>query len=157
MKSRSFALLLVACAALTFVGCAGNKKLEKEVEALRMQVNTLSSDVSQLDAQQKEAEAAKAQPAEGASVSDEFSSGSPAVAIKGGTGANVYRTPSGFTLQTTTLQRALKNAGYYSGTVDGKAGAGTKDSIRRFQADHGLKADGVCGRGTWAKLKSYAG
>jgi murein L,D-transpeptidase YcbB/YkuD len=155
MKLRSFALLLVAFAALAFTGCAGNKKMEKDIEALRMQVNTLASDVSQLDAQQKELEQAVKAPAEGVGVSEGIMS-EPAVGIKGGTGANVYRTPSGFTIQTTSLQRALKNAGYYSGPVDGKAGAATKEAIRRFQEASGLKADGVCGRATWAKLKANA-
>ena len=154
MKLRSLTLLLVIGASFSFVGCAGNKKIEKEVEALRMQVNTLSSDVSQLDAQQKELEA-KGQTDSAVAPSFDDSASAP-VAIKGGTGANVYRTPSGFTIQTTSLQRALKNAGYYQGPVDGKAGAGTKDAIRRFQADNGLTADGVAGRQTWAKLQAHS-
>jgi len=154
MKLRSLTLLLVVGASFSFVGCAGNKKIEKEIEALRMQVNTLSSDVSQLDAQQKELEA-KGQ-ADVAAVSSFDDSASAPVAIKGGSGSNVYRTPSGFTIQTTSLQRALKNAGYYQGPVDGKAGAGTKDAIRRFQADNGLTADGVAGRQTWAKLQAHS-
>ena len=158
MKLRSLTLLLVAFAALSFTGCAGNKKLAKEVEALRMQVNTLSSDISQIDAQQKELEqSVKGDAGESAIAGfDESADSAGAAGIKGGTGANVYRTPSGFTIQTTTLQRALKNAGYYTGPVDGKAGAGTKDAIRRFQADNGLNADGVAGRQTWAKLQSHA-
>jgi peptidoglycan hydrolase-like protein with peptidoglycan-binding domain len=157
MKVRFLTLLLVAVAAFSVVGCAGNKKLEKEVEALRMQVNTLSSDVSQLDAQQKELDASlKAQPADTGAASFDESASVGAAPMKGSFGSNIYRTPSGFTLQTTTLQRALKNAGYYTGPVDGKAGAGTKDAIRRFQSDNGLTADGVCGRATWAKLKSYS-
>jgi len=156
MKLRSLTLLLVIGAAFSFVGCAGNKKLEKDVEALRMQVNTLSSDVSQLDAQQKELEAKGQADTTSAVGSFDDSSASAPVSIKGGSGANVYRTPSGFTIQTTSLQRALKNAGYYKGPVDGKAGAGTKDAIRRFQADNGLTADGVAGRQTWAKLQAHS-
>jgi len=157
MRLHTLTLLLVACAALVFTGCAGNKKLEKDIEALRMQVNTLASDVSQLDAQQKELEQAVKAPAEGMGVGvAEGMMTEPAVGIKGGSGANVYRTPSGFTIQTTMLQRALKNAGYYTGPIDGKTGSGTREAIRRFQEDNGLTADGVCGRQTWAKLKSHA-
>lgn len=154
MKARSLTLLLVACAAIAFVGCAGTKKLEKEVEALRMQVNTLSSDISQLDAQQRDLEQMmKGQGAKMSIVEETMIVEGP---VKGGSGANVYRTPSGFTIQTTSLQSALKNAGYYTGPVDGVAGHQTKDAIRRFQADNGLKTDGICGRKTWAKLKVYA-
>lgn len=53
------------------------------------------------------------------------------------------------------VQLALKNAGYYQGTVDGKVGAKTKKAISAFQKDNGLKADGLVGRQTWAALKSY--
>jgi peptidoglycan hydrolase-like protein with peptidoglycan-binding domain len=55
------------------------------------------------------------------------------------------------------LQEALRSAGYYKGTVDGKLGTGTKAAIKKFQADHGLKADGVVGEKTWSELKAAAG
>ncbi len=53
------------------------------------------------------------------------------------------------------VQTALANAGYYKGAVDGKLGAKTRDAIGQFQKDHGLKADGVIGKRTWAELKTY--
>ena len=53
------------------------------------------------------------------------------------------------------IQRALKSAGVYTGKVDGKIGAGTKEAIIEFQKSHGLKADGVLGRKTWEELKVY--
>lgn len=53
------------------------------------------------------------------------------------------------------VQTALKNAGYYTGTVDGKLGGNTKSSIVQFQKDNNLNADGVLGRKTWEKLKLY--
>ncbi|MCC6758457.1 MAG: peptidoglycan-binding protein [Candidatus Omnitrophica bacterium] len=55
------------------------------------------------------------------------------------------------------LQEALKAAGYYNGTVDGKLGTGTKAAIKKFQSDHGLKADGIVGEKTWSELKTAAG
>ena len=55
------------------------------------------------------------------------------------------------------VQQALKTAGYYNGAVDGKLGNGTKAAIKRFQKDHGLKADGVIGEKTWSELKMAAG
>ena len=151
MRASSVVLLLVVATSVGLTGCAGTKKLEKEVEALRMQVNTLSSDISQLDAQQRDLE----QNVTGDGMLAGADSVVIATPVKGGSGTNVYSTPSGFTLKTTSLQSALKNAGYYTGPVDGIAGHGTKDSIRRFQADHGLKTDGVAGRKTWSKLKVY--
>ncbi len=54
-----------------------------------------------------------------------------------------------------SIQTALKNAGVYSGKIDGKAGAGTKAAIVAFQKDHHLTSDGVLGKKTWKMLKSY--
>ena len=54
------------------------------------------------------------------------------------------------------VQQALKNAGFYQGTVDGKSGPQTKEAIKEFQRVHGLTDDGVAGRQTWAKLKAYS-
>jgi len=53
------------------------------------------------------------------------------------------------------IQRALKSAGFYQGTIDGKIGSKTKDAIMKFQKAHNLKADGIVGRRTSAELNKY--
>lgn len=53
------------------------------------------------------------------------------------------------------IQQALKNAGLYTGNVDGKIGPKTREAIKAFQTQNGLKADGVAGAQTWAKLGQY--
>lgn len=53
------------------------------------------------------------------------------------------------------VQIALKKAGYYNGAIDSRVGSGTKKAIKQFQQDNDLKADGVIGRQTWEKLKTY--
>lgn len=53
------------------------------------------------------------------------------------------------------IQTALKNAGYYSGAVDGKLGPKSKKAIEAFQNENGLKADGKVGPKTWDKLKAH--
>jgi len=53
------------------------------------------------------------------------------------------------------IQRALKNAGYYQGTVDGKMGKNTRQAIRDFQKANNLSADGKVGKKTWDILKNY--
>ena len=68
-------------------------------------------------------------------------------------------TQSGFA-KTTTLskentQKALKNAGYYHGAIDGKLGPVSRKAIREFQADHDLKVDGIAGTQTQKALKTY--
>jgi peptidoglycan hydrolase-like protein with peptidoglycan-binding domain len=53
------------------------------------------------------------------------------------------------------IQQALKNAGLYAGSIDGKIGPMTKKAITEFQQQNGLTADGKVGRKTWEKLKTY--
>lgn len=50
------------------------------------------------------------------------------------------------------LQEALKGQGFYTGTVDGDFGSGTKRAVKAFQRAVGLKDDGVVGSGTRDKL-----
>lgn len=46
------------------------------------------------------------------------------------------------------LQRALKNAGYYDGVIDGYYGEDTVKAVKRYQASKGLKQDGKAGPAT---------
>ncbi|MCX5680431.1 MAG: peptidoglycan-binding domain-containing protein [Candidatus Omnitrophica bacterium] len=57
--------------------------------------------------------------------------------------------------KTKDIQRALKNAGFDVGTVDGKIGPKTKKAIEDFQKSKGLKADGKVGPKTWMELEKY--
>ena len=50
------------------------------------------------------------------------------------------------------LQRALNEAGYYMGVLDGQFGAGTKAAVKSFQSAKGLTADGVAGAKTLRAL-----
>jgi len=53
------------------------------------------------------------------------------------------------------IQKALKNAGYYEGAIDGKFGRRSKVAVTEFQKDHDLVTDGIIGKKTWIELKSY--
>ncbi len=53
------------------------------------------------------------------------------------------------------IQTALKNAGFYTGEVDGKVGPMTKKAIEDFQKAKGLKVDGKVGPKTWEVLSAY--
>jgi peptidoglycan hydrolase-like protein with peptidoglycan-binding domain len=55
------------------------------------------------------------------------------------------------------IQQALKNAGFYSGKIDGTIGPKTKKAIEEFQAQNGLKADGKVGARTWKALSAHLG
>jgi peptidoglycan hydrolase-like protein with peptidoglycan-binding domain len=53
------------------------------------------------------------------------------------------------------IQTALKNAGYYTGAIDGKIGPKSTKAIEAFQNDNGLTVDGKVGSKTWNKLRAY--
>jgi murein L,D-transpeptidase YcbB/YkuD len=53
------------------------------------------------------------------------------------------------------VQTALKNAGFYTGSIDGKIGPKTKSAIQEFQKAKGLKVDGKIGPKTWAEMEKY--
>lgn len=61
-----------------------------------------------------------------------------------------FSKPTGLEIQT-----ALKNVGFYSGVVDGKMGAKTKQAVKDFQKKNGLDVDGRVGPKTWAVLGTH--
>ena len=52
------------------------------------------------------------------------------------------------------LQRALAEAGYDVGKIDGIFGSETLSAVRAFQSDHNLTPDGKVGKLTWAAIKA---
>ena len=50
------------------------------------------------------------------------------------------------------LQKALKDAGLYTGKVDGRMGKRTKSALRSYQKDHHLEVTGLPDTETMAKL-----
>ena len=53
-----------------------------------------------------------------------------------------------------TIQKRLKELGYYRGLTDGKFGAQSVLALKAFQKANGLEADGVAGKGTYELLFS---
>ena len=52
------------------------------------------------------------------------------------------------------VQRKLKNLGYYSGSIDGDYGSGTKTAVRDFQKKNGLNVTGKVNKNTLSKMNS---
>ena len=50
------------------------------------------------------------------------------------------------------LQAVLSARGYYTGELDGIFGDALDASVRKFQMDHDLVVDGVCGPQTWREI-----
>ena len=51
-----------------------------------------------------------------------------------------------------TVQRRLKELGYYKGSADGDFGPATEEAVKAFQKANGLTADGKVGEKTLAKM-----
>ncbi len=59
--------------------------------------------------------------------------------------------------QVSTMQRKLKNWGYYKGSVDGIFGPQTTTAVKYFQRKNGLVADGIVGTKTLRALGMGSG
>ena len=59
--------------------------------------------------------------------------------------------------QVATMQQALKNLGYLSGSVDGDFGQGTQNAVTSFQQAMGLEANGIADEITQLLALSMAG
>ena len=53
------------------------------------------------------------------------------------------------------VQLALKGAGYYQGSIDGKFGNNSQKAVRAFQKDNNMVVDGIIGKQTWGELKAF--
>lgn len=154
MKRATYVLTTVLVGTLMVTtGCASKKRHQRDMTNLQGQIGVLQSEVARLDQSLKDSETALKALQERGAVPGAATGGSSVLAQF--TQGAIYRTPSGFELPATAIQRALKNAGYYTGTIDGKVGSGTKQALRNFQRDNGLTTDGVCGRQTWARLQGF--
>lgn len=47
-----------------------------------------------------------------------------------------------------SIQKKLKELGYYTGSVDGIYGSKTRSAVTKFQKNCGITADGICGKQT---------
>lgn len=126
-------ILLVICMA----GCATSKKT-KDKDAMQTKISELESQLAERDAEIR-------------SLEDELENARQSAAET----ENVSKSAGEAALSPKQIQRALKNAGYYDGAVDGEVGKNTKRAIREFQKANGLTVDGIVGRETRAALREY--
>jgi len=131
-------------------GCSTpRKKINEEISGIKTRVDTLETRVEGVEAKQAEVERV---------VSDTPKEVPVAVSEPSWPADTNFTSRTGLTTSKADIkdvQRALKNAGYYSGKVDGIKGRNTKRAIKAFQRDHGLVSDGVAGQKTWDALSKY--
>ena len=147
MHTRMF---LMIAGALIVGGCAAQRQAQ-DLNQLRSEVGVLDQRVGQLE----RTSLRQSSSSEWTPESQTPSVATPVPGLTPSTPGASSTTPS---IKPTTrdIQRALKNAGFYQGPLDGKMGPLTKEAVREFQRVNGLKIDGVVGKQTWSTLQPYA-
>ena len=137
MAKRVLLSVLAVVFVFSLTGCATTRKNnDLEMQGLRNQVSALESQLASKDEEINSLKESALKSSETAAKPSEKS-------------AETKQHPTGKQIQT-----ALKNAGYYQGTVDGKVGKGTREAIKAFQKANNLPADGKAGKKTWMLLKN---
>lgn len=141
--------VLVGCIATVFLagGCAGQRQAQ-ELNQLKSDIGMLDQRVSQLE--RTGLRSSTSSWSSDPSVQSAAVQPAPAAPAKAAPAPAPAGRPS-----KRDIQQALKNAGVYQGSIDGKLGPMTREAVRQFQQVNGLKVDGIVGRQTWEKLSAY--
>lgn len=144
MHVRALVFLIAAIGLLS--GCAG-QQYSQEINRLKADVGLLDQRVSQLERASLGQPSATVWPTE-PEIQPVAPSTPPPAQPKPSTIPMLKPSKQ-------EIQQALKAAGFYQGTIDGKIGPQTREAIKEFQRINGLKVDGIVGRHTWEKLAPY--
>jgi peptidoglycan hydrolase-like protein with peptidoglycan-binding domain len=148
MNKKSIVFVVVACFAVaSLAGCSGaQKKRDEEMKGIKTKVDTLESKVEGIESKQSEAD--KALAAKEAESMNQ--AGAQAANITPGSKIGTSKE------DIKAIQAALRNAGFYSGKIDGVKGKQTRKAVKGFQRANGLTPDGVVGSRTWELLSRYS-
>ncbi len=133
---KKLVYLIVPILVLSLAGCASTKSGKPKKKDIKGRVEALETRVDDLEQKQTGSVMIEEQ------VSITESAKSQSVS-------------SGVTMSKREIQTALKNAGYYTGNIDGVMGPKTKQAVMDFQSAKGLKVDGVVGSQTSKALGKY--
>lgn len=123
-------------------GCAKKEPVEEQTETMSMEsLSTINAETQGLPAPQAKAIETMPQTA------------APDAIVAQNLGALPPGGPYKPTVE--EIQTALKNAGLYTGAIDGKMGPMTKKAVEEFQNASGLTADGKVGPKTWEALSKH--
>ncbi len=142
MKKGSAFISVLGVSVLFLSGCATTgRNVTQENDNLKIQIQNLETQM-----QKKDAEIDSLRKALSSTTEEKYA----AAKLRSVNREGVSEHPSAKDIQT-----ALKNAGFDSGTPDGKLGKKTRQAIRDFQKANGLDADGKVGKKTWEVLSPY--
>lgn len=151
MRSRK--ILLCGIVMIMLSGCA-TPKTQHTLMRLQSQVSLMEERIAQLErlGTQRALQPSAGEPQTFQATGAHAAERSPAVKPVEPSGPSAAPSVKPTTRE---IQQALKAAGFYQGSADGKMGALTRDAIRAFQQAHDLKVDGIVGTKTWSKLSAY--
>ena len=133
-------------AVLVAVGC--EKKASLEEQPLEMEIATENMTISPDETMENEDLVTEIN-------ADDMTSNVSATSAQFVPDANMPSTGGFSNVSIADIQKALKAANLYSGTVDGVNCPKTKKAVKEFQTQNNLKADGKVGPKTWKKLEPY--
>ncbi|MDD5594982.1 MAG: peptidoglycan-binding domain-containing protein [Candidatus Omnitrophica bacterium] len=144
---KYFLIVLAMSLSFYFLGCGKKQQPLEEMQA-PMSIESLGTASTQASATIPEAKPVETKtPAAAVQTATETASSMPKLETL---------PPSGpYKPTTEEIQTALKNAGFYTGAVDGKKGPMTKKAVEEFQKANNLKPDGKVGPKTWVALEKY--
>lgn len=125
------------------------KKFKEEVAGIKSRVENLETKVEGVESKQSDIERMTGE--QGQAIEELKVVG----AKNATTNVVIKHRPGKSKAHVKEIQVCLKNAGFYSGKIDGVKGRNTRKAIREFQKANGLKADGVVGNKTWELLSKY--
>jgi len=143
---------------ITFLLAGCSTVSSKRLNSLETKVSTLEAKVDSVEQRQSaiEGQTGESRESVGYLKGKVDARGPSTVVLTGAQGNEGYLYKSGKkSLTRKDIQSALKNAGFYSGDIDGKIGKNTKKAIREFQKTNGLTADGIVGPKTRDMLVEY--
>ena len=144
MRSNAVQFFVVFLTLTFITGCATTRaKRPDPVTDLNNQVTQLQSEVQQKDLEIQELQSQLESYKQAVGTTSSYSGN------RVGKKSKIIKVSG---VSTVDVQNALKRAGYDPGPIDGAAGHKTKSSIKQFQRDHGLTADGIVGEKTWPLL-----
>lgn len=148
MSRKSLIYMVLGIFVISFIaGCETvPKKFKEEVGGIRSRVDTLETKVEGIEARQTDAERLASEQAQALEASRERVKTNISVKPRSLKGKENIR----------DIQTCLKNAGFYSGNIDGVSGKQTRRAIREFQKANGLNPDGIVGKKTWELLAKYS-
>lgn len=133
--------ILILTGLLAVNGCATTKARKADPNDLNTQVETLQGEVQSKDQQIQDLQYQL----------DSYQQSLPGSNYSSGSSSSSIVRVSGVSVK--AVQKALRDAGYDPGPVDGRPGKKTKSAIKEFQRRNNLRADGIVGEKTWSMLR----